>query len=43
MLMTQDGIRYLAEDSMLRQLVECFTELDQVGTEWLLKGRDHAG
>jgi rapamycin-insensitive companion of mTOR len=30
MLANPDGIRYLLEDKLLRQVVECFSELDQV-------------
>lgn len=32
MLANPDGIRYLLEDKLLRQIVECFSELDQVGS-----------
>jgi hypothetical protein len=27
---TQDGLHILAEDQLLRQIVDCFMELDQV-------------
>ena len=29
---TQDGLQILAEDQLLRQIVDCFMELDQVST-----------
>lgn len=31
MLSTPEGIRFLTEDKLLRQLLHCFNELDQVG------------
>lgn len=30
MLANPEGIKYLTEDKLLRQMVECFNELDQV-------------
>jgi len=32
MLANPEGVKYLTEDKLLRQMVECFNELDQVGT-----------
>lgn len=31
MLSTPEGIRFLTEDKLLKQLLDCFNELDQVG------------
>lgn len=32
LMYTQDGLHILAEDQLLRQIVDCFMELDQVST-----------
>jgi len=32
MLANPEGIRFLTEDKLLRQIVDCFNELDQVGS-----------
>ena len=42
MLANSEGIKYLMEDKLLRQIVECFNELDQVSAskgerQWLTR------
>ena len=35
LLATADGVMILAEDQLLRQIVDCFMELDQVSESFL--------
>jgi hypothetical protein len=51
MLLNPEGIRFLSEDRLLKQIVDCFTELDQVSSlgvclswiliDWSCSTRDH--